>query len=240
MSAYADVQKCGSRSCGHLFASNPKPNAGVHEHDEANIEMFRRRNEALIAKLLGCRLINDGMRVLDIGAGLGHIVTELRAQAPNVKVTCVEAAPLALSHLKRNGFDVLEDLTEIKPDTVGYFDFVFMVELIEHIEEPMTLLSACRTVLAPNGAIFLTTPCGELRTGSHETATYRIPEHVQFFTEKSLSLAAELAGFSTVEYLEIREFHAGSSIGIIKFVKDYARILRNVIQGKHHLIALIK
>lgn len=239
MSAYADVLKCNSSLCGHLFAFNPKPNAGVHEHDETNIEIFSRRNKALIAKLLDCGLVKDGMRVLDIGAGLGHIVTELRRQATNVKITCLEAAPNAVQHLKRNGFNVLQDIDELKVDVVGYFDFVFMVELIEHIEDPMNLLAACRSVLAPTGSMFLTTPCGELRNGSNKTATYDIPEHVQFFTESSLRLAITLTGFSKVEYIEMREFHAGSIFSIIKRFKDSARTLRSMIRGRHHLIAIV-
>lgn len=236
---YTNVNKCESIECGHLFSIDSRPNIGIHEHEVNNVEIFSRRNIHLAKKLKRMGLVFDGAQVLDVGAGLGHISSEIVLQGENVNITCVEAAPIAINYLNEKGFKVIESLDMIKPEYIGYFDTILMVELIEHIDDPLALLAACKSVLSPGGCIFLTTPCGELRSRSHKTAAYNMPEHVQFFTERSLTNALMKAGFSSVKYVELREFHAGSRINVIKFLKDSLRIARNLIQGKHHLVAII-
>ena len=236
---FATVRKCADPSCGHLYAIKVSPASGIHEHDEDNIALFERRNQRLIRKLLDSGYIKDHGRVLDIGSGLGHIMAELKRQAPSVDIVCLEAAPKSVAYLKKSGFTVIEDMANLDPFKHGCFDAIFMVEVIEHVENPLELLTLCRKLLSSKGRIFLTTPCGELRNGSHKTSAYQIREHIQFFTEKSLRLAVRKAGFQNVEYKELREYHAGADNPLLKWMKDSARILRNKIQGRHHLIAYI-
>lgn len=234
------VRKCEMPSCGHLYAVEVKATAGVHEHTEDNISMYASRNQRLIRRLLADGYVKDHSRVMDIGSGLGHIMAELKRQAPSVGIVCVEAAPKSVAYLKKSGFDVIEDLANINSDHCGRFDAIFLIEVIEHLEDPHALLSVCRNLLNPGGVVLLTTPCGELRNGSHATAAYQIREHVQFFTERSLRMAVSKAGFQSIEFKELREYHVGSNNKIIKWLKDMARITRNKLQGRHHLIAFIK
>ncbi|MDO9106966.1 MAG: class I SAM-dependent methyltransferase [Methylovulum sp.] len=234
------VRKCAKPICGHLYAVEVMPAAGVHEHDEDNIVWYASRNQQLIGKLLADGHVKEHGRVLDIGSGLGHIMAELKRQAPSVEVVCVEAAPKSVAYLKKYGFSVIEDMTSLDPAECGCFDAIFMVEVIEHLDDPLALLSVCRKLLNPGGFVFLTTPCGELRNGSHATAAYQIREHIQFFTERSLRLVVTKAGFQSIEFKELREYHVGSNNPLAKLVKDTARILRNKLQGRHHLIAFIK
>ena len=39
----------------------------------------------------------------------------------------------------------------------GYFDSIFLIELLEHLDDPMNLLQVCYSSLKPGGKIFLTT-----------------------------------------------------------------------------------
>lgn len=237
---YAAIDQCGDPNCGHLFADNPKLDAGVHEHDTIDVSIYKRRNEAFIKKLLRGGYIKDGDRVLDIGAGVGHIASELKRQAPGVVITCVEAAPMLVAHLKECGFEVIEDLSSITMKTNGRFDFVFMIELIEHVPDPVRLLADCRAVMSPKGRILVTTPGGELRNKDHNIAAYDVPEHIQFFTVRSLRLAAKKAGFAGLRLAEMHVYHAGSTWAPLKWMKDCTRSLRNMVQGKHHIIAIIQ
>ena len=54
--------------------------------------------------------------------------------------------------------------------------------------------------------LFLTTPCGRMRTGSTNTNAYDTREHVQFFTERSLSAALARAGFGPFRFLVRNNF----------------------------------
>jgi SAM-dependent methyltransferase len=237
---YAEIDQCRDVDCSHLFADNPKLDAGVHEHDTIDVSIYKRRNEAFIKKLLRDGYIKDGYRVLDIGAGVGHIASELKRQAPGVDITCVEAAPMSVAHLRACGFEVIENLSSITSKPNGSFDFVFMIELIEHVPDPVRLLADCRAVMSPKGRILVTTPGGELRNKDHKIPAYDVPEHIQFFTVKSLRLAAKKAGFAGLRLTEMHAYHAGSTVAPLKWMKDCARSLRNMIQGKHHIIAVIQ
>jgi SAM-dependent methyltransferase len=182
-------------------------------------------------------ILRSGLRILDIGSGLGHIMAAVRDRLPGCVITCVEAAPKSVAYLRRNGFTVVEEVPTLTRSAP--YDLIFMVEVIEHLDDPSAVLRQCHTVLGEGGKIFLTTPSGELRSGSRSTEAYATPEHVQFFTKSSLSLAVEIAGFTSLDFFEMRAFHAGSSIAAIKWIKDSLRIARNWAQGAHHFVSLI-
>jgi cyclopropane fatty-acyl-phospholipid synthase-like methyltransferase len=231
------VAKCGNPRCGHLFAISPPSGTGIHEHAESYADFYASRNRALANKLVSLGLLRPGARVLDIGSGLGHIMSAVRERVPDSAITCVEAAPKSIAYLRRNNFEVLEDYS-LLPGS-GLHDLIFMVEVIEHLNDPVAALRLCHSRLAPGGKMFLTTPSGELRNGSHRTDAYKTAEHVQFFTQSSLCLAAEMAGFQSVKYFEMREFHAGSANKMRKWIKDSLRTARNLLQGRHHFVAVL-
>jgi SAM-dependent methyltransferase len=235
-SRHVAVWKCQNPECGHLFAHEPPSGQGVHEHAEGVAPLFAARNVRLVRRLIRDGVLSVAGRVLDIGAGLGHIVEEIRRQAPGIEIDCVEAAPESVASLRRNSFRVVENFESMSPTLLGQFDTILLVEVIEHVEDPVELLRTCRSLLRDGGTLFLTTPGGELRNGSHRTAAYAVPEHIQFFTSASLRNAGRQAGFSNIRFREMRAYHAGSPVPAIKWLKDSARILRNQMQGKHHFI----
>jgi 2-polyprenyl-3-methyl-5-hydroxy-6-metoxy-1,4-benzoquinol methylase len=232
------IGKCGNAACGHLFAIGQSTKSGIHEHDESVIGMYAARNRVLADKLVDLGVLWPGCRVLDIGSGLGHIMRAVRERVPNSSITCVEAAAKSVDHLRSNDFEVVEDFKLLAG--TGPYDAIFMIEVIEHLDDPLAVLRLCHSLLASGGFIFLTTPGGELRSGSHATDAYRIPEHVQFFTQRSLTLAAKYAGLDSIKFLEMREFYAGSSNQLMKWIKDSLRIARNWLMGRHHLVVLLR
>src|SRR5277367_2913373 len=96
------VGKCGNRACGHLFAMTRPIGTGVHEHAESNIGLYAARNKILANKLVDIGLLTPRCGVLDIGSGLGHIMGAVRERMPDCRITCVEAAPKSIEHLRRN------------------------------------------------------------------------------------------------------------------------------------------
>jgi cyclopropane fatty-acyl-phospholipid synthase-like methyltransferase len=232
------VEKCGNKECGHLFAITRPIGTGIHEHAVSDVDLYADRNRSLANKLVAIGLLRPGSRILDVGSGLGHIMSAVRERLPDCQITCVEAAPKSIQYLRINNFDVIEDFGLLSG--TGSYDVIFMVEVIEHLEDPAAVLRLCHSLLTAGGSIFLTTPCGELRWGSHSTAAYDTLEHVQFFTQRSLCLAAKNAGFDSVQFFEMREFYAGTANKAIKWVKDSLRIARNWLQGRHHFVAVLR
>jgi hypothetical protein len=73
-----------------------------------------------------------------------------------------------------------------------------MIEVIEHLTDPISVLKSLRSKLKPDGMIFLSTPGGaekESLTNAYDTAS-----HVHFFTKTSLNLTLQKSGFSEIHY----------------------------------------
>lgn len=103
-----------------------------------------------------------GLRVLDIGCG-GGLLSEALAQA-GADVTAIDLAPelvkVARLHALETGVSVdyrvqaAEDLAAEQPHS---FDVVTCMEMLEHVPDPSAIIAACRTLLKPDGQLFLST-----------------------------------------------------------------------------------
>ena len=155
---------------------------------------------------------------------------------------CVEESETLRDRLERQGFTVSKNLDLIPSDRS--FDAVLLIEVIEHVANPVDFLGRLRKCLDPEGQIFLTTPCGELRNGSRATNAYDTPEHVQFFTEKSLRLAVKKAGFRDIryEYIEALCPRSTSALSLATYKRLAMKSARPILarfQGPRHLTGFI-
>ena len=108
------------------------------------------------------RALLRGLRVLDIGCG-GGLLSEALAQA-GADVTAIDLAPelvkVARLHALETGVSVdyrvqaAEDLAAEQPHS---FDVVTCMEMLEHVPDPSAIIAACRTLLKPDGQLFLST-----------------------------------------------------------------------------------
>jgi 2-polyprenyl-3-methyl-5-hydroxy-6-metoxy-1,4-benzoquinol methylase len=243
-SNYVEVHRCESEECAHLFAVGVDSKHGVmHEvgtQDEESI--FTERNERLIAFWKERKFVTAGAKLLDVGAGTGHLARSLRSLAPEVDIHCVEESEALRDQLNRQEFAVSEQLNSVSLDLS--FNAVVLIEVIEHVPDPVDFLDRLRKLLRPEGRIFLTTPCGELRNGSRTTNAYDTPEHVQFFTEKSLRLAVQKAGFSniTFEYIDALYPRGPKALSLATLMRLATKAVRPFLrkfEGPRHLTGFI-
>ena len=104
-----------------------------------------------------------GLRVLDLGCGAGHYITELRARGV-AEVVGVEGSETLLGHARERvgddpavrlrHHDLEEPLTFLADDT---FDVVVMALVHHHVEARRELLAEAHRVLRPGGALLLST-----------------------------------------------------------------------------------
>lgn len=91
-------------------------------------------------------------KVLDVGCGIGDMLS----YRPNT--TGVDVNPSTVKYCRKIGLDALE----MKPDRLPFdndvFDGAILDNVMEHIEDPATLLSEINRVLVNNGKLVVGVP----------------------------------------------------------------------------------
>lgn len=100
--------------------------------------------------------------VLDVGCG-GGILAESMAKL-GAKVTGIDmnkdALTAALSHQNQSGVHIeylLMTAEQLAEKHAGQFDVVTCLELLEHVPDPTSLITACAQLVKPNGHVFFST-----------------------------------------------------------------------------------
>lgn len=169
-------------------------------------------------------------RVVDVGAGRGELARHLLEQG--AEVTLLDYSPAAMEHAKalvgerpgaRFVVDDAANLASHVPEQSQ--DAIFMTDFVEHVtvEELRHVLSACRRVLAPGGALLIHTP--ERYSGSIVTAKAIHGLHMNLFEIGTLE-ALLLESFAAVDVFTwngVERFHEpGYCIDLFALVRPEA------------------
>jgi len=108
------------------------------------------------------RISLQGKRVLDVGCGGGILSESMAAHGAEVTGTDMGEAPLQVArlHLLESGLSVnyeripAERLAAERPEA---FDLVTCMEMLEHVPDPASVISACAALLRPGGTAFFST-----------------------------------------------------------------------------------
>ncbi len=104
--------------------------------------------------------LTAGKRVLDAGCGTGYGSAVLAKRA--LSVTGVDVAPEAVAYAREHygaqNAQFLEGSCSAMPVADSSFDLVVAFEVIEHLEDWQGFLRETRRVLAPGGALVVSTP----------------------------------------------------------------------------------
>ena len=110
-----------------------------------------------------------GARVLDVGCG-GGLLAESLARC-GAEVTAIDLAPgmieVARLHAAAGGLQIdyrLEGIEAAAAREPGRYGAITCMELLEHVPQPAALLQACARLLAPGGALFVSTLNRNLRS----------------------------------------------------------------------------
>jgi SAM-dependent methyltransferase len=95
-----------------------------------------------------------GKSVLDVGAGSGWLGQALRQHAPG-RTVAIEIDTRSHPVLHSLYDQVLEDPTALDGQS---FDFIALLDVLEHLPKPIEYLKRLRRLLAPSGTILLSVP----------------------------------------------------------------------------------
>ncbi|MBC8206611.1 MAG: methyltransferase domain-containing protein [Kiritimatiellales bacterium] len=176
-------------------------------------------------------------RVLDIGAGRGALLDRI---PPDCKKVAVDISETAARQLSARGIEAscIDLDTEPLPCDPDSFDYIFCLEVIEHLNRPAETLREIHRTLKPSGRFIVSVPnIYQLLTPLLYLAD--IPPvnsaryghvHVNDFTVRVLKKALRENGFNVLRI-------AGDEIFPLK--DPVSRwIARKVPRMAHHLIAI--
>jgi 2-polyprenyl-3-methyl-5-hydroxy-6-metoxy-1,4-benzoquinol methylase len=191
----------------------------LHEFEHPEISVRRYEWRGIERAVRSLRPTTPDTRWLDFGCGHGGLVRYLRDAGWHATFGYDTGAMADTA--RAAGLPILSD--EALEQAHSSFEVVTLIEVLEHVPDPVSLLQRIRRLLAPGGVLFLTTGNAAPYRRRLLDWRYVLPDvHVSFFEPQTLVRALERAGFVT----ERRGFLPGHA-DIIRFKMLKALGLRN-------------
>lgn len=142
--------------------------------------------------------LRDGLRVLDVGCGVGNLLRTTGRQWPRVELSGMDPDPKALARARRKtrraGLDVRLDrgFAQEMPYPDDSFDRVFSSLMLHHLDSTAkdALLAEVRRVLRPDGVLVL----ADAVVGEHGHG--RVRAHLRDNVVGAVSTRIAAAGFA--------------------------------------------
>lgn len=161
-------------------------------HHYSQMQYFKRRFVPLAQKL-------GGKRFCDVGIGSGFYSRQMLKAMPGLTGAGFDISEHSIAYSRRQiaafglsdrwsvqSRDVVQDTPEER------FDLLMSVEVLEHLEDPVSFLRALRKMLRPGGYGFITA-----------AITAPNADHIYLYnSSEDVSVQIREAGFSIVEYQE--------------------------------------
>jgi SAM-dependent methyltransferase len=134
--------------------------------------------------------------VVDFGAGLGALADTVRPWAG--RLVCVEPDLVQLDILRTAGYEVAASISHLPEESV---DYVYTVNVLEHIQDDLAALKSIFNKLRPGGRLLLYVPALQWLYSNMDHAV----GHVRRYHMKDLLEKVSITGFVVKrrEYVDI-------------------------------------
>jgi len=144
-------------------------------------------------------------RVLDVGCGAGAVAKAVKRARPDLEVFGCDLSKSALAAAQSpssDGVEFRQATAERLPFADGEVDFVWIFDVLEHVDSPEAVLNEVFRVLRPGGGFHIVLPLeGQPRTlyrlvgcGTRWTAKVRHGGHIQVFSAARFASMAAACG----------------------------------------------
>lgn len=137
----------------------------------------------------------DGLDILEVGCGEGHILNELKERGANV-IGC-DPGPFSEYAKKKYGIEILNSFFSDKIFNNNNFDIIFSFSFLTFVNYPLKILSQMRKILKENGRI-LTAVADHTHHIEMGNIFCLSPTMINYFTQNSIKNIYHKAGLSDV------------------------------------------
>lgn len=235
--------------CGFIFADGNEVEALTELYEQLVDSAYEEgiENRALQMKWLidlGLAHRPGAKTMLEIGSGVGLLIKEAKSRgldAAGVEPSrsLVEAA----KHL--TGVHLLQGIFPHPALQNRKFDIIYMVDVIEHVSDPVGLLADCGKALAPGGSLIVVTPdVGSVaaRMLGHKWWHLRLA-HVGYFNNRSMERAAEAAGLNVLDRKRALWFfplyYLAERVSVYLPIGPLVRMTRNTLKQLHEHVVKV-
>ncbi len=232
--SYWTISRCGT--CGVHFP-NPFPSSDeirdyygmqlVHnEWEEVHyVEETKERAAGWSRVVSRLTRLNGGPgELLEVGPAAGHLMKAAANQGWSV--TGVEASPKFTRILRERGLPYHEG-TLATFDRDRRFDVIVMLDVLEHLHDPIADLARCAELLQPDGLIVVAT-CD---IGSFAARYYGLRwrqiaiSHTFYWTKVSLDNALRRAGLEARHFSSVRWWDPDPTRERLEWLREFAKLL---------------
>jgi len=141
-------------------------------------------------------------KFLDIGAGMGIFLSQLKKKWPKGNFYALEPSKDLAERCKHNGLKVFQTTIEQIDERYNKFNVISSFELFEHMFDPKLFLKKVYNLLNKKGVFYFTTLNGmgfDIQVlGKNSNAIYP-PYHLNFFNPKSIEILLRKIGFKNIQ-----------------------------------------
>ncbi|MBK9478512.1 MAG: class I SAM-dependent methyltransferase [Bacteroidetes bacterium] len=200
LNGYEAAYLCKCSNCSFVFAKKIPSEGELIAHYETyprtntiSAITIKRYNE-LLDSLEKFRKSNN---LIDVGCGDGFFLETAKQRNWNVYGT--EYTDHALKICKDKGIHMHQGKLDANNYAPDFFDVITSFEVIEHINNPREELQQFSKILRTGGAVYVTTPnfnSVSRFTLKNKWNVIEYPEHLSYYTQKTLSYLFRSANFS--------------------------------------------
>ncbi len=145
--------------------------------------------------------------VLEAGCGLGYFTYALKRGGYDVLGIDISKEAVEKATRAYGDFYIAESLESYAAGSSKKFDAIVMVEVIEHLEDPLAAIEGAVRLLSPGGSIVLTTPNRTYYGYDRPWSTDLPPVHLWWFSEESIRVLAQRVG-CRAEFVDFGDYNA--------------------------------
>ena len=152
--------------------------------------------------------------VVELGSGYGYLTYALSKAGYNIKGVDVAASAVDAAKRRFGDLFLCEDISEYARRLPAKCDVVVMTEVLEHLDQPLDVLSSIRAALRPGGSLLVTTPDRGYYSDAAVWHTDLPPVHLAWYSKTALREMARRVDMS-IRFQDFSDYH-GVSVPEIK------------------------